>query len=290
MNVQGFFTTLEGKRKVWINFISYANRLFAGGREDLWNNPDTFISVYSQGQGLIKSDVLSIPVENVYTDFLQREKEHIEPWMGKRPTFVLKKLLAFEQPKKLLVDILTGLQNLYQGSQPLALVLPSSQSWLQSMHAMVRPNQDTSISDDDIEAASMYLAEYLRGFSTLGLSAIVIREADSPVVKLSDALPLYQPILNIAKHYQWLLGIEGSVREIEDLKNEIDFFLFGSCDLTDLIPLWKKGLTIGGGLNREFWMESINEIEKSQIGLTYGKIPEDAEPEKVLSKLQELRA
>lgn len=292
MNMRNFFNTSKGKRKVWINFIPYANRLFAAGREDLWNNPDTFISVYSQGQGLIQSDLLSIPVEDVYLDLLQREKELIEHWNGKRPTFALKKLLALEEPKQYVIDVLTGLKNLYQNSQPFVLVLPSSQSWLRMIHAKIRPNEDFSVTDDDIEAVSMYLAEYLRNFSTLGLSGIVIDETCLPSVNVSKALPLYQPVLNVAKHYQWMVGMEVQdlSEQLQDSLNEIDFALSAHGGIVDLVPLWEKGMMVGGGLNRAFWMESSNRIEQSNTGFTYGKIPEDTEPEKVLARLQELRA
>ncbi|WP_240377142.1 hypothetical protein [Bacillus piscicola] len=291
MNIRDMVMPLEEGSKVWINFIPYAERLFSAGRDDLWNNSDTFISVYSQGQGLIRSDVLSIPAGDVYMDLIQREEELFQPWMGKKPTFSLKKLLALEEPRGFLTDVLTALQNLYRGDLPVVLVVPSPQTILQILHEKVRPDQEVTIQEHDIEAASMYLAEYLRKFSTLGLSAIVIKEEEPAYGKLSETLSLYEPILNIAQHYQWSVGMElqGPAKEIKDCEDKVDFYLFGTSDLNSLFPLWQKGIASGGGLNTEFWTETSNGIERTPTGLIYGEIPKDANPEGVLARLQELR-
>lgn len=292
MNFKQFLFPSDTKRKVWLDFLDYANRLFAAGREDLWSNPDTFISIYSQGQGLLRSDVLSLSILDFYADFIHREPEVREPWMGRKPTFALKKLLALEEPRRVLLDVLSGLQTLYRGNPPIVLAIPSPQRLLLWLDSVVQLDQDHPISDDDIEAAAIYLAEYLRSFSTSGLSAIVIMESDSPLLDLNEALSLYQPVFNIVKHYQWSVGIqqEGIAHGITGDGDEVDFYLYGDSESSDLLPLWKKGLVIGGGLNRNFWEGNSDFSELPSIGLAYGMIPGNAEPEKVLAQLKKLHS
>lgn len=279
------------KRRVWLNFIPYANRLFAAGREDIWSNADTFISIFSQGQGLLRSDILSIPLFDFYSAWLHHNSDFVQTWAGKKPTFVLKKLLTVEKPRKEISDILTGLHNLYKGAQPFVLSFPSPQKWLQWLHPMVRPGQELTLNEEDIEAASMYLAEYLRNFSSHGLSAIVMEESHPSNKVMNQVLPLYRPVLNLARHYQWSVGIhlEGSVDELVETIDEIDFYLHGNSDSSTLLPLWEKGTHVGGGLNRNFWSKKQVLPDLLQAMLMYGEVPEDAEPETVLSQLKWLR-
>ena len=292
MNVQDLFNVSENNKKVWVDFISYVKRLYTSREEsDFWSNPDTFISVYSQGQGLLRSDVLGIPVGDIYFDYLQREQEVAQSWAGRKITFAQKKLLALEEPRNFLVSVITGLQNLFQGAEPLVLVLPSPQKWLQLLQQWLGQEHSQSISDYDVEAVSMYIAEFLRGLSTLGLSAIVIDECDSPSIEILEALLYYQPILNIANHYKWSVGIK--IREVpedaETLKSKVNFLLLKDSDFAQMSLFWEHGIAIGGGLGKAFWMQNSNSLEVIERGLLYGEIPSETEPEKVLVKLKEVR-
>lgn len=283
---------MDLKSKVWLDFIRYAKRLFSGGRNDIWQNPNTFLSVFSQGQGLLRSDVLSIPVGEVYLKLLERESGLVEEWSGKRPTFVLKKLLALDEPRKFITEVLDGLQNLYRGVHPIVLTLPSPQKWLQWLHKVVRPGQEISINNDDVEAAAMYLAEYVRAFSTSGLAAIVLEEPDDPVFHIKEAITLYQPIVNLANHYQWSVGISlsGTTIEFSEGDYEVDFYLLANSDPVTISRYWEKGLNSGGGLNRDFWSGKQNVPKPYHNGFAYGEIPKEAEPELVLSQLKKLRS
>lgn len=280
-----------GSGKVWIDFLPYANRLFAAGRNDLWNNADTFISVFSQGQGLLRSDVLSIPVLPFYQARLDQDADLTQSWSGKRAAFALKKMLAWSEPQTIIRDILTGLQHLYQGAKPVVLLLPSPQKWLQWLHPMVRPGQELSLAEDDIEAASMYLAEFLRGLSSFGLSSVVMEEQDQPVFRIDQALSLYRPVLNLAKHYQWSTGVllEEAFQVGSGMIKDFDFTLIKNSDMSALTTFWEKGCPIGGGLNRNFWSGQPVLTELAHTKLFYGEVPEDAEPETVLSQLKWLR-
>src|SRR5699024_7607360 len=110
-------------------------------------------------------------------------------------------ILGFEEPKQFLSDVLEGLHNLFTGTLPLVVDVPSPQSWLKWINEFSRPQEDQEmpITEDDVEFASMFLADYLRYFSTINISAIVLIEED-PKIELEKSLPLYQPILNVMEH------------------------------------------------------------------------------------------
>lgn len=283
MNIQ-----LLDDNKIWINFISYADRLFSEGRDDLWSNPDTFISIYSQGQRLIRSDILGIPVREIYLNLLNRDEEIYNAWVGRKSTYALKKLLALQEPKQYLKDVLSGLQNLYQESIPLVLFVSSPETWIRDLHEKLDPSESLKLNNRMIESSSMYLAEFLRNFSTLGLSAIVIVEDEE-----SNALnnvSYYEPMINLSNHYKWLVGLEvhGAQTELESINDRIDFILLKESNSSTIQSLRKENIAVGGGLDRGFWVNG-EKLDNSLEGLTYGEIPRDAHPEKVLSQIEKLR-
>jgi hypothetical protein len=291
---QALFQSGSGKEpKIWLNFIDYAKRLFAEGKQDLWQDPALLISVYSQAQGLLQSDVIHFPVNQVYDSWLEAYSTEIEKWMGKRPTFVLKKILALEEPRNILLEVLSGFTELNRDAKPFALSLGSPQQWLQWISSMVRPGEESSISSDDVDGAAMYLADYLRNFSTAGISSIVLEEVANPPFDMAEALELYQPILNLAGHYQWSVGFSfpGEAPKCTVFNDKIDFTLFRESNMSSLLPYWQEEAAVGGGLNQAFWTHK-GAGDRSVLpvqGLLFGTIPENAEPEIVLERLKELR-
>src|SRR5699024_8741257 len=111
----------QSDRKIWLNMIKYSNQIFANGSDELWSKPTNFISIYSQGQNLLGSDVLSIPVKEIYRHFL-KDKGHItDEWIGQDPVSLIEEILGFEEPKQFLSDVLEGLHNLFTGTLPLVV-------------------------------------------------------------------------------------------------------------------------------------------------------------------------
>jgi hypothetical protein len=285
-----FLNNSKTKPIVWIDFINYANRLFAAGRNNLWSNEDTFISVYSQGQSLLKSDILSIPIHNFFQTWLSGNMDLLQIYAAKKTTFVLKKILAAEEPKRVIKSVLSGFENLYNGSKPVALVVPSPQLWLAWLDSIMCPQQAPSFGENEIEAAAMYLAEYLRDYSTSGLSSIVLEETENSPVDGTGIGSLYKPMINIARHYQWSTGllIDGTLNKELKYDDEIDFYLIKGSDLPVLDPLLNKKDSIGIGLNEQFW--SGQPINHETTNFVYGAIPENADPETVLSQLMLIRS
>ncbi|WP_458413096.1 hypothetical protein ACNQFZ_20235 [Schinkia sp. CFF1] len=284
-----FLNSTKTKPAVWIDFIHYANRLFAAGRNNLWSNEDTYISIFSQGQSLIKSDVLGISIHNFYRTWLSNNMDLIQTYTGKKTTFILKKIVAADEPKSVIKNVLSGFVNLYNGSKPIALVVPSPQLWLNWLYSTIRPEEVASLGENEIEAAAMYLAEFLRDYSSFGISTIVLEEDDQSSVRSSEMVTLYKPVINIARHYQWSTGllIDGTAHKDVNKSNDLDFFLIKGSDFSELSPLLQENERIGGGLNAQFW--SGQQINTGNSTLVYGEVPENADPETVLAQLKSIR-
>lgn len=276
---------------MWINFVPYAKRLFAGHEEDLWKHPGRFLSVYSQAQGLLQSDVLSLHIHDFYQAFLGDRSDLMEQWQGKKTTFALKKVLAMEEPRSTLLEVLTGLVGLYADRHPIVLIVPSPQRFLQWVKTMVSPGGEPVIGSHEMDAASMYMADFLRTFSNSKLAGIVLEETYPTASNLKETLELYQPISNLAEHYQWAFGLHLAdlQEDVERLKEKVDFVLYEGDNWSSLDQLWKAGMASGGGLDRAFWSGNVDSENRQMKGLAYGTIPEDAHPEKVLEQLQKLR-
>ena len=281
----------RGETNVCLNFFSYAKKLFAGTEENLWKNPASFLSFYSQAQGLLRSDILILPIEYFYTAYLSDHPDLLEQWKGKKAKFVLKKLLAQEEPRDIIVEVLSGLSHLYSDRHPIVLMLPSPQHWLLQIQQIESLGSHHSLSSDDIDSASIYLADYLRKFSNSGLSGIVLEECSTLIIDPIEALGLYRPISNVAEHYQWAMGlqIEDQIKEMASLNEKIDFILYEGTNLSTIGTLCDKGIPCGGGLDKAFWTGEIATDQLEVKGLAYGTIPEDAQPEKVLERLRKLR-
>lgn len=266
----------EVKTTLWLDFLAYANRLFNGNKGNLFGDASQFLSVYRQGQGLLQSDVVSIQMDDFYGAWLNSNADVMESWKGKKPTFILKKLLAEQNPKEILTEIMTGLTTLYPG-HPFVLVLSSPQKWLQWIEQII-PGKPWE--HEDVDTATMYLADFLRNFSTISLSAILLKEGVDPSIGIKEAMTYYQPILNVAKYYNWAIGIEHDWSDDELPMDEIDYYLYSEMVLDS---------SVGGRLNKEYWLNQKPFSELETMCLYYGTIPEDTKPEWVLEKIKEIR-
>lgn len=278
---------------IWIDFVDYAERLFAGGRGGLWTDPVQFLSVYSQGQRLLQSDVLSIPISSFFMGWLDAHPEAADSWRGKSATFVCKKLLGLEEPRRVVGDVLSGLESLFPG-HPTALVTDSPRRWLSEARkrtgaggageGAVEPEED------EIDAAAMYLADCLRGFSGYRIFALVLDEDATDPERVGGLWSLYQPVWNVADHYQWLKGVRWHGEAVAlPVGREVDFALFPSVSWDGMTALWERGLAAAGGLNPDFWREPGPLPEAAARGPAYGIVPADAHPEHVLDHLRTLR-
>lgn len=293
MNIGSYesvFSQIKEKRITFLDFIDYANHLLNKENNDLFLKPEVFISVFTQAERLLQPDLLNIHVNPFYQTYLEKENDLLQSLKNKRIHIAFKNILAQQQPKNVLSEIVNALKSL--SNKPIVLTIDSPQKWLLQVQETVSESKLSNFSLDDFERASMYMAELLRAFSTLGISAIVLSETNEIPFSLEELLNSYQPIINVANHYKWRLGIhlESTSIDIAVVNDKVDFYLNQSLGIEELSPFWEKGLSVGGGLNREFWKGNLQQKIEPNRGLLYGKIPADAEPETVLAQLKALQS
>jgi hypothetical protein len=273
-----FQTHTKNNPNIWLDFIDYSNRLFNQSNQNIWSNPVAFLSVFGQGQSLLRSDVISLSMLPFYSNWLNEHPEEIDALKGKKLKVILKRIFSLDSPKQNIQEVLKGICHSYKDIKPIAFFIPSPQLWL--MEAARLTDSDLSLIDENlVDTASMYLADLLRNFSEAGLSAVVIKEASEPILSPELIVGLYQPIVNIALHYQWKIGYWVMNNEI--LHSFPDFYLSPSNDM----PLEKSVFM----LNESWWAECFDDAFIPEVDMIFGKISRDTIPELVLTKLKGIR-
>jgi hypothetical protein len=143
---------------------------------------------------------------------------------------------------------------------------------------------DIEVSDDDAENAAVYLADFIRAFSDLPISGIMLVErADCP---LSGDSPFacYTPVFNVTKHYRWpvvlRLPAQGGPYAVD--ANDVALAI-GAHPLRDGIMPWAVDVSAA------LWSgQNLPELGARQI--LNVDIPADEVPEKVLDYLKKVRA
>ncbi len=284
---------LGGNGRIWLDYLDYARRLFAGEEPDLWLDAARFLSVYSQGQQLLQSDVLSVPLTPFFTTWIQEYREIGQAWQGKKATFALRNVMALEEPRQILSEVLAGISRLFPAT-PLVLHLEVPREWIRQLRALEflqlkDAMEGGEVSDDDQDAAAVILADGLRAFSDQPVTALVLRETE-PLAVSAKRCPLCQPIWNLADHYKWLKGIQLPGRPDAEwpLGETVQFALFPEAEPELIASCCMAGKPFGGGLNQAFWTADASPAP-FHFPIAFGSIPADAQPERVLARLNLLR-
>ena len=195
---------------LWLDYADYAAELLAGGRPP-WLNVADCIAWVRKAQSLLKSDVVALPIQVICEGWLRSNQELCTKMAARnRVGHPLKTLLNDPDLRSYLVELTAGFRASF-GSSILALVIPSPRAWLlQAYELAFEESNDVEVDDDAIDSASVYVADFLRAFGAAGIDAVLLQEdAGVPAVSAVD-LDLCQPILNVAAHYRWDVGMHAS--------------------------------------------------------------------------------
>jgi hypothetical protein len=266
---------------LWIDCLDYGRRLFLGGDEP-WADPARFVSDFTQAQQLLKSDLIDVRAEDYAASWLKRDGAGLEP--ARRPTSDLKQILGDDGLRAGLLAVLATLGDLGRGCAGLALTLPSPRRWLRLCVERAGGDTGEPLDEDHVEMAAMYVADFLRAFAECGLSALLLEEDGDPG---SNALSLYQPVLNVAAGYQWGAGllIPGSFETGPDAGVEACFV-----DPQAFSGLAEGGPARGVSVPAEYWGGKGEGFDfPPGCEAAYVRLPADANPEQVLERLKALR-
>jgi hypothetical protein len=268
-----------GGRGLWLDYGAYAARLLANGVVP-WLDVDAASGWMRKAQGLLKSDVVVLPVGEVAGSWLEANPDLAKAMGAKRRTvFPLKTLLADEALRAHLVELARVLRSGF-AKLPLVLSLPSPRLWLELAYAQAVPGEAAEIDADAVDSAAAYMADFLRSFAECGVDGVVLEESAASEPKTEEDQRLYQPVFNVAAHYRWDVGLRlPAESRCAAGKDGLAFLLS---------PRAHDGLPVGIRVPPGFWSGEAPPACAAD-GFRYAQIPPDARPESVLERLALLR-
>ena len=266
--------------RLWVNFNKYAKNLLLGSDANPWTTPASYLSFYTQAHALVKAEVVLIDIWDLFHHWMEDDENAIKSMSEKsRATFASKVLLEAYAPRELLAEVLIAMNDNYGNSVPIVLVIPSPRSLLARSHQAATKN-DLEPTEMSVDTVSMYMADFLRYYSETNLSGILLVEDEKLLPLSAEEIAWYQPVLNVAKHYRWSVGLQLPFQnEGFNAPDEIDF---------TIIPEQSAACSnsLGVDISHSLWASSDT---KENTGFNYFTIPEDINPETVLETLSTIK-
>jgi hypothetical protein len=247
-----------------LDHTAYGSARILHGAPVPWSEPAECQSYFGRAQGLLRPDLTLIDVEAVYAQHLAHRTDLTDAMGARSRTgFALKTLLA---DQALTASVVRLVEVLGSSSRlPLALQVPGPLRWLALAQTLAGNPEVSRIEADHGESASMYVADWLRGFETCPVTLLILdgRRADHVGLDglVDDDLAAYSPVINAVDHYRWGLA----------LRTDVTLELHGN-------------ETGGAVLPPSFWIDGSTPGAKVLLA----EIPGDAEPELVLARLATL--
>lgn len=266
-------------RLLWIDHLDYTARLLGGGRYP-WLEVAPCVALLRQAQGLLRSDVVALPVAEVANAWLANHPGLLQTLGEKRRRAYgpLKELLAHADLRHHILDLAVALRA-GVAKAVLALVLPSPRDWVAQVLVQAG-GAAKDVDEDAVDAAAACLADFLRLFATVGIDAVLLCESRPWAADEVDLLlELYRPVPNVAGHYGWDWGLQWPEAVALPPAQAPQFTLApGACGAV------LNGLTVPDA----FWQgQALPAAEAGSFDML--RIPADAHPESVLAQLAALR-
>lgn len=266
----------RGGCPLWIDGVSYAERLLADGHAP-WLDLAGLVSWYRQTVNLLRSDVIHIALEPILLAWIDRDSALVADMRErKRSIYPLKALLAAEGLRDHVRDVLASLRETF-GTAPLVLSVPLVGNLIDITYRAAHGGQ-ADFGYDEIDSASVYVADFLRAFADTGLDAVLIGGPHDPVV--ADDIDLHAAIFNAAAHYRWDVGV---------CLGDAPLSRRGLTPQFIIAPQPEERMRSGLCVSAAFWDGEAAPPCPSG-GLLFIEIPLESLPENVLERLRTLRA
>lgn len=245
----------DKKCELIMNAEDYAQRVLLQGKPIPWFDATAYANHLNQTVALLKPQVAVISLDKMIKQELDTNQQLITAMSEKkRKGYALKIFMSNEVFKAAVSTLVTS--TVLRQHIPIVIQLPSPLQLLYLTSSVAQPNQENEFDTDDAENAAIYFADWLRALNEAGIAGLIFDEREGEVAK--DA---YQPILNTAKHYQWVVGVR---RDSEILFNDSHI----------AVPV----------LRPSFWISGKSDIKMS--GAVFTEIADNAVPEQVLEYRQ----
>lgn len=204
-----FIRHLEAAQRplLWLDDAQYCAALLAGGRAP-WLDAAAFVAWRRKSHSLLRADVVALPVAPIVAAWLDQDASLRAAMAARsRVNFPLKTLLASAALRQHLAALLTGLRSSFP-ALPLALVCPSPRAWVAAAyrHAF-GPGSRVEVGADEVDAATVHCADFLREFALLGVDSVLLEESPDDEPRDAGELEWYRAVLNVAGHYRWDVGL-----------------------------------------------------------------------------------
>jgi hypothetical protein len=265
----------SNKPLVWLEAEAYGAEVVRNGKPFPWNNPTEFVSSYCQLQSLLKPGVAPVNLGNFLQAWLDANPAALSEMSGKkRVRFAIKKLLGLEAPRAVIREIVSALCE--SVSQPVVLVLPTNGELINWANQKANGTEPQELTEIDIDSVSVYLADFLRAFSGLDVTGVLVQLPEGTDIN-PELLDLYSPIINVARHYHWAMGMQVSGTSVSDPDEVLQYVI------ADTLQSCPTGVVHSDA----FWNgEAANWLAP---GFVYAHVAESMKPELVLARLTALR-
>jgi len=266
-------------RMVWLDATDYAAALFAGGQAP-WLDAIALVAWYRKMQGLLNSDVVTVPVWRIAIAWLDAYPElRVSMAARSRAVYPLRVLLADESFRSHIGNIVRALRSVV-GDALLALALPSPRRAVAAAYETAFPDgPPAEVGEDETDAAAPYIADFLREFADVSVDALLLEEDASSEPASSVEVAWYQTVFNVTAHYRWDVGLRVPGERYPSSAAGPAFVI---------APRPQPGALAGLELSPDFW-EGAEPPPLSESGFRFAVIPARAQPEFVLERLALLR-
>jgi len=265
---------------LWLDDAAYSERLLAGGRTP-WLDGAEYLAFRRKAVGLLKADLTAVPVAGFMRAWVTAHPELQNAMAAKkRVVFPARTLLADEGLRDHLVETLNSLRAAFQHA-PLLLSMPSPRALVvEAWRLAFGADGDVEVGGDEADACAVYFAEFLRCFGACGIDGVLLEEATGAEPQDAEELGWYQPVVNVAAHYRWDLGVR--FPEAEGFSGEAAPMQFV------IAPRVIAGAVYGQALPAAIWDGAAFDIAPT-AKFRFASVPADAVPEQVLARLAALR-
>lgn len=268
------------KPLLWLDDTAYSDKLLASGKTP-WHDGAEYVAFRRKAQGLLRPDFTVVPVGRIAAAWVASHPALKEAMAGKkRAVAPARTLLADEEMRAHLIEMLKGLRAAFSGAL-LVLAIPSPRAWVsEAWQLAFGADAEVEVGGDEADSCSVYVAEFVRSFGESGVDGLLLEEREGGEPASAEELAWYQPVMNIAGHYRWDLGVR--------LPTAAAF----AGDATGLqfviAPKPVAGAANGLDLGTAFWSGEAAAAAPAG-GFRFAEVPVDAVPEKVLERLATLR-
>ncbi|AFQ49934.1 hypothetical protein [Burkholderia cepacia] len=269
------------RRLLWLDHDSYSAPLLTGDAPP-WLDSAACVAWVRHAHGLLRPDVLTLPLADLADAWLARDSALGAEMVGKtkRTHLPLKTCLSSEPVRAYAAALAVALRTALPGAI-FVLDLPSPRDWAARAFTFASGMQHVDVDEDAADAAAACVADFLRGFATAGVDAVLMRESQAwDADTAAHGLERVQPVVNVARHYGWDWGMR--------MPAPVAFAGVAAPDFS-IAPAPGGGGLTGVLVPAAFWHGEDDLPAAQPDTFDVAAIPAAAHPETVLARIARLR-